>query len=315
MTNTEKDSIILGIESSCDDTGVAIAKEGKILANVIANQEVHRIYGGVIPELASRAHMANIVPTMEKALADAEIDKSELTRIHYTESPGLMGSLLVGIQFAKGLSMALGIPAIGMNHMDGHIYSLFLSERKPEFPLLCLTVSGGHTQLSWVENKSSIVVIGKTLDDAAGEAFDKAGKVMGLPYPAGPVIDRLAKRGTAKFVFPKTRVDELDFSYSGLKSAFMRVVQQGNKKNPAFVEENLADLCASIQEAIVLQLLTKMRSALKERNPMSLGVVGGVSANSALRAAMTALSEEVAVPIYFPERGYSTDNAAMLLGV
>lgn len=308
--------IILGIESSCDDTGAAIIQNHKILSNVIASQKVHQNFGGVVPELASRAHQQNIVPVVNQALKEAGIDKSELSAISYTRGPGLMGSLLVGSSFAKSLSMALDIPLIEVNHMQGHILAHFIddaNEHSPEFPFLCLTVSGGHTQIVRVDDFFKMTVLGETIDDAAGEAFDKAGKIMGLDYPAGPLIDKLSKEGNPeRFKFSKPKVDGLNFSFSGLKTGFMNFINRESQKNPDFIEENKADLCASIQRTITDILFEKFISAADQTNIKHLAIAGGVSANSEIRTRLKQLEEKQNYKVYIPKFAYTTDNAAMI---
>lgn len=308
--------IILGIESSCDDTGAAVIQNNKILSNVIANQKVHQSYGGVVPELASRAHQQNIVPVVSEALKQANIRTGELSAIAYTRGPGLMGSLLVGNSFAKSLSMALGIPLIEVNHMVGHIMAHFIedaNDEAPEFPFLCLTVSGGHTQIVLIKDYFELEILGETIDDAAGEAFDKAGKIMGLDYPAGPIIDKLAKEGDPKkFKFAKPKVDDLNFSFSGLKTSFLYFLQKEVKKNPDFVEENLTDLCASIQKTIVDVLMDKLKKAAKKTGIHRVAIAGGVSANSEIRNHLKEMENQGKWQVFIPKFSYTTDNAAMI---
>lgn len=308
--------IILGIESSCDDTGAAIIRKRKILSNVIANQKVHQTYGGVVPELASRAHQKNMVPVIDQALKQAGIQARDLNAIAYTRGPGLMGSLLVGSSFAKSLSLALNIPLIEVNHMQAHILAHFIddaNETPPTFPFLCLTVSGGHTQIVKVTDYFEMEVLGETIDDAAGEAFDKAGKILGLDYPAGPIIDRLAKEGNpTKFQFSKPKVDGLNFSFSGLKTSILYFVQKETKKNANFIQENLVDLCASIQSTIVEILVDKVQLAVEQTAIKNVAIAGGVSANSELRLQLRMLSEEKNWMVFIPKFEYTTDNAAMI---
>lgn len=308
--------IILGIESSCDDTAAAIIQNREILSNVIANQKVHQSYGGVVPELASRAHQQNIVPVVNEALKQAGIDRKQLSAIAFTRGPGLMGSLLVGNSFAKSLSMALNIPLIEVNHMQGHIMAHFIkdaNETSPEFPFLCLTVSGGHTQIVKITDYFEMEILGETIDDAAGEAFDKSGKILGLDYPAGPIIDKLAKEGDSnKFKFSKPRVDGLNFSFSGLKTGILYFIQRETKKNPNFIQENLNDLCASIQKTIADILMKKLIQAAEETGIYQLAIAGGVSANSEIRSRLRALETEKGWKTFIPKFEYTTDNAAMI---
>ena len=308
--------IILGIESSCDDTAAAVIQNHKILSNVIANQKIHQSYGGVVPELASRAHQQNIVPVVNEAIKIAGIKKEDLSAIAYTRGPGLMGSLLVGSSFAKSLSLALDIPLIEINHMVGHILAHFIedaNENPPEFPFLCLTVSGGHTQIVKVSNYFEMEILGETIDDAAGEAFDKAGKIMGLDYPSGPIIDKLAKEGNPdKFKFSKPKVDEFKFSFSGLKTAILYFIQKEVKENPHFIEENLNDLCASIQKTIVDILMEKLIAAAEKTGITQVAIAGGVSANSEIRNRLKSMETEKNWKVFIPKFEYTTDNAAMI---
>lgn len=312
-------TIILGIESSCDDTGAAILKNGKILANVIAGQEVHSKYGGVVPELASRAHQKNILPTVSVALDKAGVDLKDLTAIAYTRGPGLMGSLLVGISFAKSLAMSLGIPSIAVDHMKGHVLSQFISspedpedKKVPRFPFLSLIVSGGHTQLVMVHAPDNMELIGKTLDDAAGEAFDKTAKMLGLPYPGGPVIDKLAREGRPVFEFNKPKVQGLDMSFSGLKTSILRFLQKELKSDPDFISSNMNDICASVQRCITEILMDKLSNAIEQYNPKDISLAGGVAANSEIRGSFMEIAEEHGVEGFIPEFQYCTDNAAMI---
>ncbi|MFV0305391.1 MAG: tRNA (adenosine(37)-N6)-threonylcarbamoyltransferase complex transferase subunit TsaD [Moheibacter sp.] len=308
--------IILGIESSCDDTGAAVIQNNKILSNIIANQKVHQNYGGVVPELASRAHQKNIVPVIDEALKQAGIKKNRLSAIAYTRGPGLMGSLLVGSSFAKSLSLALDIPLIEINHMQGHILAHFIEDannKPPEFPFLCLTVSGGHTQIVKVSNYFEMEVLGETIDDAAGEAFDKSGKILGLDYPAGPIIDKLAKEGNPKkFTFSKPKVEGLNFSFSGLKTAILYFIQKETKVNPNFIQENLVDLCASIQYTIVEILIKKLNLAVKQTGIKNVAIAGGVSANSEIRKRLKEMETIDNWTVFIPKFEYTTDNAAMI---
>lgn len=308
--------IILGIESSCDDTGAAVIQNNKILSNIIANQKVHQNYGGVVPELASRAHQKNIVPVIDEALKQAGIKKNRLSAIAYTRGPGLMGSLLVGSSFAKSLSLALDVPLIEINHMQGHILAHFIEDannKPPEFPFLCLTVSGGHTQIVKVSNYFEMEVLGETIDDAAGEAFDKSGKILGLDYPAGPIIDKLAKEGNPKkFTFSKPKVEGLNFSFSGLKTAILYFIQKETKVNPNFIQENLVDLCASIQYTIVEILIKKLNLAVKQTGIKNVAIAGGVSANSEIRKRLKEMETIDNWTVFIPKFEYTTDNAAMI---
>ena len=312
---SQKSIIILGVESSCDDTSAAVVKEGKIHSNIIANQEIHKSYGGVVPELASRAHQQNIVPVVNEALKIANIKKEELDAIAFTKGPGLLGSLLVGTSFAKSLSLALNIPLIDVNHMQGHIMAHFIDEGKkmPTFPFLCLTVSGGHTQIVLVKGYFDLEVIGETLDDAAGEAFDKSAKILGLEYPGGPLIDKYAKQGNSEaFKFTKPRVGNLEFSFSGLKSNILQVIQRESKKNPDFIKDNLYDLCASIQHTIISILLEKIDNAVLKTGITQIAIAGGVSANSGLRNALIEREKTHKWCVFIPKFEYCTDNAAMI---
>ncbi|MFD0862466.1 tRNA (adenosine(37)-N6)-threonylcarbamoyltransferase complex transferase subunit TsaD [Sungkyunkwania multivorans] len=307
---------ILGIESSCDDTAAAIIHNGKKLSNVVANQQIHKEYGGVVPELASRAHQQNIVPVVQQAIAKANIDKKQLSAIAFTRGPGLMGSLLVGTSFAKSLSLGLGIPLIEVNHMQAHILAHFIDEEgysQPNFPFLAMTISGGHTQIVKVNDHFDMEVIGETIDDAVGEAYDKSGKILGLPYPAGPFIDKLAQKGNPKaFPFPKPQVKGLDFSFSGLKTAILYFVQKNEKENPNFIKENLEDICASIQHTIVNILMDKLKKASKKTGIKEIAIGGGVSANSGIRKALMEGEKKYGWTAYIPKFEYTTDNAAMI---
>jgi N6-L-threonylcarbamoyladenine synthase len=309
---------ILGIESSCDDTSAAVLSDTTILSNVIAGQKVHAEYGGVVPELASRAHQQNIIPVVDTALKRAKISKNQLSAIACTNGPGLMGSLLVGSSFAKSFAFCLDIPLITADHLQGHVLAAFLDNvgehrAHPHFPFLCLTVSGGHTLLLKVHNYFDMEVLGRTIDDAAGEAFDKAAKILGLTYPGGPVIDKLAQAGDpARFSFSMAHLPELDYSFSGLKTSFLYFVRDQLKLNPHFIEENLNDLAASIQKAIIQSLINKLKEALKQHDCRDLVLAGGVSANSGLRAAASDLAQKYNRNIFLPPLYLSTDNAAMI---
>ncbi len=313
-----KDVIILGIESSCDDTSAAVIKNGVMLSNVIANQSVHASYGGVVPELASRAHQQNIIPVVAEALKRAEINKTDITGIAYTRGPGLLGSLLVGTSFAKGLSQSLEVPMMEVNHLQAHVLAHYISEGKegekqPDFPFLCLLVSGGNSQIILVRSHMDMEVIGQTIDDAAGEAFDKCAKVMGLPYPGGPHVDKLAKEGNPnRFKLNKPQIQAYDYSFSGLKTSFLYLVRDEMKSNPNFIEENINDLCASLQKTVVDVLMNKLKKAADELNIKELAVAGGVSANSALRQAFIDYGQKYNWNIFIPPFAFTTDNAAMI---
>ena len=307
---------ILAIESSCDETAASIIVDGKILSNFIANQTVHEKYGGVVPELASRAHMENIVPVVDAALKKAfpTLSRNEqlaqLNAIAFTQAPGLIGSLLVGAQFAKSMALALNIPLIAVHHMQAHVLANLIDDPKPNFPFLCLTVSGGHTQIVKCNSASDMLILGETIDDAAGEAFDKISKLLGLPYPGGPVLDKLAQLGNPKaFVFAKPQVPNLDFSFSGLKTSVLYFLQ---KQSPEFIQENLNDLCASVQYTIIEILLKKLKKAIQETGINEVSIAGGVSANSGLRKGMEQLGKDTHSAIFLPKFEYCTDNAAMI---
>lgn len=307
----------MAIESSCDDTSAAVISDGYLLSNVIASQKVHEAYGGVVPELASRAHQQNIVPVVSEALRQAGIAKSDISAIAYTRGPGLLGSLLVGTSFAKGLALGLNIPLIEVNHLQAHVLSHFIKESEedkvPEFPYLCLLISGGNSQIILVKSESDMEILGKTIDDAAGEAFDKCAKVMGLPYPGGPHIDRLAALGNSKaFHFSKPHIPGLDYSFSGLKTSFLYTVRDNLKNNPNFIKENLEDLCASLQKTIIDILLDKLEIAIRQTGIKSVAIGGGVSANSGVRNAVQALCDKHKITAWIPPRKFTTDNAAMV---
>ena len=309
--------IILGIESSCDDTSASIIKDGVLMSNVIASQKVHEAYGGVVPELASRAHQQNIVPVVSEAIKQAGIKKEDINGIAFTRGPGLLGSLLVGTSFAKGLSLALNIPLLDVNHLHGHVLSHFIKEDEntevPTFPYLCLLVSGGNSQIIKVNSPSEMEVLGQTIDDAAGEAFDKCAKVMGLPYPGGPYIDRLASEGDAtRFKFSKPHIKGLDYSFSGLKTSFLYTLRDETKLNPNFVEENKADLAASLQKTIIDILMDKFSKAIKETGIKTVAIGGGVSANSGVRDAVAEYCSRRGIKAFIPKRTFTTDNAAMI---
>lgn len=309
---------ILGIESSCDDTSAAVIRDQEIISNLIANQEVHRKFGGVVPELASRAHQQNIIPVVQQALDKAKVHKNKLHAVAFTRGPGLLGSLLVGTSFAKSFALASGIPIIEVDHMEAHILAHFIKEpgiekEIPRFPFLCLTVSGGHTQIVLVKDHFDFAIVGKTIDDAAGEAFDKAAKIMGLPYPGGPLIDQLAKDGNENaFSFPEPSIPGLNYSFSGLKTSFLYFLRDRLKDDPFFIGKNQNDLAASIQKVIVNVLLKKLVRASKEFNIQDIAIAGGVSANSRLRSSLQETAQELDWKVFIPKFEYCTDNAAMI---
>ncbi|MBR9913795.1 MAG: tRNA (adenosine(37)-N6)-threonylcarbamoyltransferase complex transferase subunit TsaD [Algicola sp.] len=313
---TSQNIYILAIESSCDDTAAAVMCNGKILSNIIASQKIHEEYGGVVPELASRAHQQNIVPVVDQALKQAGIDKTQLHAVAFTRGPGLMGSLLVGTSFAKSLAYGLNIPLIDVNHMQAHILAHFIEEdafEQPPFPFLAMTISGGHTQIVRVDDYFDMTVIGETIDDAVGEAFDKSGKLLGLGYPAGPEIDKRAKLGNPKaFKFTKPKVDGLNFSFSGLKTAILYFIQKEVKANPQFIETHLNDICASIQYTIIGILMDKLKKAVKQTGINHIAIGGGVSANSGIREALKNAEGKFGWTTYVPKFEYTTDNAAMI---
>jgi N6-L-threonylcarbamoyladenine synthase len=305
--------IILAIESSCDETSVAVCDNGKITANVIANQTIHENYGGVIPELASRVHQQNIVPAVQQALAIAKVNKKELNAVAFTRGPGLLGSLLVGVSFAKSFALALNLPLVAVNHMQAHILAHFIDEPKPQFPFLCLTVSGGHTQIVLVKDYFDMEIVGETLDDAAGEAFDKTAKILNLPYPGGPLIDKYAQQGNPiAFKFPEPQIQGLNYSFSGFKTAILYFIRDRQKENPLFIAQNLADICASVQFSIVNILLNKLKKAAVQYGVKEIAIAGGVSANSGLRNALTEMKDKLGWNIYIPAFQYCTDNAGMI---
>lgn len=308
---------ILGIESSCDDTSAAIIRDGILLSNVIAGQKVHEEYGGVVPELASRAHQQNIVPVVDTAIKRAGINKQDIDAIAFTRGPGLLGSLLVGTSFAKGMSLGLNIPLVDVNHLHGHVLSHFIrreaNDEVPEYPFLCLLISGGNSQIILVKNYNDMEVLGQTIDDAAGEAFDKCAKVMGLPYPGGPHIDRLAAEGNAfRFKFSKPHIPGLDYSFSGLKTSFLYTLRDAKKVDPDFVEKNMADIAASLQRTIIEILLDKLRKAVDITGVKQVAIGGGVSANSGVRQAVADFCAQRGIKAFIPERLFTTDNAAMV---
>ena len=306
-------SIILAIESSCDETSVAVCNNGKITSNVIANQTIHQNYGGVIPELASRVHQQNIVPVIHQALADSGVDKKDIDAVAFTQGPGLLGALLVGVSFAKSFALALDVPLISVNHMQAHILAHFIDDPKPAFPFLCLTVSGGHTQIVLVKDYFDMEIVGETLDDAAGEAFDKTAKILNLPYPGGPLIDKHAQLGNSlAYKFPVPQIKALDYSFSGFKTAILYFVRDHVKENPNFIPENLDDICASVQHSIVQILMTKLKKAAIQYGIKEVAIAGGVSANSGLRGALKQMEEALGWKTYIPQFQYCTDNAAMI---
>ncbi len=311
-------AIILGIESSCDDTAAAVIRDGVLLSNIISSQKVHEAYGGVVPELASRAHQQNIIPVVDQALKKAGVDKKDLSAIAFTRGPGLMGSLLVGASFAKGLSSSLDIPMVDVNHLQAHVLAHFIKETEddnsqPQFPFLCLLVSGGNSQIILVRSHKDMEIVGQTIDDAAGEAFDKCAKVMGLAYPGGPIVDRLAKEGNpTKFKLNKPHIPDYNYSFSGLKTSFLYLLRDELKEDTDFVEKNKADLCASLQKTIIDILMDKLRKASKDLGIKEVAVAGGVSANSGLRAAFQDHANRYGWKIHIPPFGYTTDNAAMV---
>ena len=312
----KKPVYILGIESSCDDTSAAVICDAKVLSNVVANQEVHSKYGGVVPELASRAHQQNIVPVVQQALEQAKITKDKLSAIAFTRGPGLMGSLLVGTSFAKSLALGLQIPLIDVNHMQAHILAHFIKDEEskiPTFPFICLTISGGHTQIVKVSDHFKMEILGETIDDAVGEAFDKSAKILGLKYPGGPLIDKHAKLGNPKaYKFTKPKVGDLDFSFSGLKTGILYFIQKQVRINPKFIEENLNDICASIQFTIVEILMDKLKNAVKKTGIKQIAIAGGVSANSEIRNRLQLAEKHFGWTTFVPKFEFTTDNAAMI---
>lgn len=307
-----KSIVILGIESSCDETSAAVLRDGKIISNVIATQKIHEKYGGVVPELASRAHQKNIIPVVNEALKIAGIENENISAIAFTKGPGLLGSLLVGVSFAKGLALGLEIPLIEVNHLDAHVLSVFI-DNNPKFPFLCMIVSGGHTQIVLAKNFDELQIIGQTLDDAAGEAFDKTAKIFGLPYPGGPLIDKNAQNGNATaFQFPHPKISQFDFSFSGLKTSVLYFIREKLKADEYFIEKNMNDLCASVQKTIVEILMEKLISASKKFGINEIAIAGGVAANSGLRKTLAETAEKLNWKIYIPKFEYCTDNAAMI---
>ena len=304
---------ILAIESSCDETSAAVCREGKILSNIVASQSIHEQYGGVVPELASRAHIQYIVQVVDAALQKAGYDVRDLSAIAFTQSPGLIGSLLVGAQFAKSVALSLDLPLIAVHHMQAHVLANLIDDPKPEFPFLCLTISGGHTQIVLAESPARMRVIGETIDDAAGEAFDKTAKLLGLPYPGGPLIDKYAADGKSdRFHFPEPRIPELDFSFSGLKTSILYFLQENLAKDPNFVNDNISDICASVQQRIISILLNKLTKASEQTGIKNICIAGGVSANKGLRKALEELGKHNSWNVFIPKFEYCTDNAAMI---
>lgn len=310
-----RDINILAIESSCDDTSAAIVKNDTVLSNIVASQKIHELYGGVVPELASRAHQQHIVLVVQQALKEAKIEKKQLDAIAFTQGPGLVGSLIVGASFAKSMALALNLPLIGVNHMEAHVLAHLINDGSPipSFPFLCLTISGGHTQIVLVESARKMRVLGQTIDDAAGEAFDKTAKILGLPYPGGPLIDKYAKLGNPKtFEFAKPRIPDLDFSFSGLKTSILYTLQKKQKENLNFIEENLNDICASVQSTISNILFEKLIQAANQHKINEISIAGGVSANSHIRSELERIGKARGWNTYIPKFEYCTDNAAMI---
>ena len=306
-------STILAIESSCDETSAAVISNGKICSNIIATQVIHQKYGGVVPELASRAHQQHIVSVVEKALLDAKVSKKDLNAIAFTRGPGLLGALLVGASFAKALALGLNIPLIEVNHMQAHVLAHFIEEPAPSFPFLCLTVSGGHTQIVLIRSPLDMEIIGETQDDAVGEAFDKTAKLLNLPYPGGPLVDKYAQQGNPlAYTFPLSEMPALNFSFSGIKTSILYFLQDKTRNNPQFVEENIADICASVQHTLIKMLLQKLRKAAKQTRISDIAIAGGVSANSGLRKSLLELGEQERWNVFIPRFEYCTDNAAMI---
>lgn len=304
---------ILAIESSCDETSAAIISNGQLRSNIVATQVIHQKYGGVVPELASRAHQQHILPVVEKALEDAKVSKKDLNAIAFTRGPGLLGALLVGASFAKALALGLNVPLIEVNHMQAHVLAHFIEEPRPAFPFLCLTVSGGHTQIVLVRGPLEMEIIGETQDDAVGEAFDKTAKLLSLPYPGGPLVDKYAQQGNPlAFPFPLSDMPGLNFSFSGIKTAILYFLQDRAKSNPQFVEDNIADICASVQHTLIKMLLQKLRKAAKQTGISHIAIAGGVSANSGLRKTLQEMGEKEQWKVYIPRFEYCTDNAAMI---
>jgi N6-L-threonylcarbamoyladenine synthase len=305
--------VILGIESSCDETSASVCVDGMILSNVIANQTIHEAYGGVVPELASRVHQQNIVPAVQQALLNAKVNKNDIDAVAFTRGPGLLGSLLVGVSFAKAFALARNLPLIDINHMQAHILAHFIGDHKPSFPFLCLTVSGGHTQIVLVNDYFDMQVIGQTIDDAAGEAMDKTSKILGLPYPGGPLIDKYARQGNPDtYKFPEPQIPGYDYSFSGLKTSILYFIRDNVAKNPDFISQNLSDICASVEKRIVTILLNKLQKAAQAHGIKQIALAGGVSANTGLREGLQALGIKNGWESFIPKMEYCTDNAAMI---
>lgn len=306
-------SVILAIESSCDETSASICIDGKILSNVIANQTIHEAYGGVVPELASRVHQQNIVPAVQQSIVNAKISKNDIDAVAFTRGPGLLGSLLVGVSFAKAFALAKNLPLIEVNHMQAHVLAHFIDDPKPGFPFLCLTVSGGHTQIVLVKDYFDMEIVGQTNDDAAGEALDKTSKILGLPYPGGPMIDKYARLGNPDaYKFPEPQIPGLNFSFSGLKTAILYFIRDNTQLNPNFVHDNIADICASVERRIVTILLNKLKKAAQQYGIKDVALAGGVSANTGLRNGLKQLGEKMGWNTFIPQFQYCTDNAAMI---
>ncbi len=305
--------VILGIESSCDETSAAICADGQILSNIIANQTIHEAYGGVVPELASRVHQQNIVPAVQQAITNAKVSKNDIDAVAFTRGPGLLGSLLVGVSFAKAFALAKNIPLIEVNHMQAHVLAHFIGDEKPSFPFLCLTVSGGHTQIVLIKDYFDMEVIGQTTDDAAGEALDKTSKILGLPYPGGPMIDKYARLGNADaYKFPEPQIAGYDFSFSGLKTAILYFIRDHVKLNPNFISDNIADICASVEKRVYTILLGKLKKAAADYGIKQVALAGGVSANTGLRNGLRQMGEDMGLETFIPKFEYCTDNAAMI---
>lgn len=305
--------VILGIESSCDETSASICADGVILSNVIANQTIHEAYGGVVPELASRVHQQNIVPAVQQSILNAKISKNDIDAVAFTRGPGLLGSLLVGVSFAKAFALARNLPLIEINHMQAHVLAHFIDDPKPSFPFLCLTVSGGHTQIVLVKDYFNMEVIGQTTDDAAGEALDKTSKILGLPYPGGPLIDKYARLGNPDaYRFPEPQIPGLNFSFSGLKTAILYFIRDNVKLNPGFVQDNMADICASVEKRVTTILLNKVKKAAQQYHIKDVALAGGVSANTGLRQGLKQMGDDMGWNTFIPKFEYCTDNAAMI---
>jgi N6-L-threonylcarbamoyladenine synthase len=305
--------VILGIESSCDETSASVCADGHILSNVIANQTIHEAYGGVVPELASRVHQQNIVPAVQQSILNAKISKNDIDAVAFTRGPGLLGSLLVGVSFAKAFALARNLPLIEINHMQAHVLAHFIDDPKPSFPFLCLTVSGGHTQIVLVKDYFDMQIVGQTTDDAAGEALDKTSKILGLPYPGGPMIDKYARIGNPNaYQFPEPQIPGLDFSFSGLKTAILYFIRDNTKLNPSFVQDNMADICASVEKRITTILLNKLKKAANQYGVKDIALAGGVSANTGLRQGLKQMGGELGWNTFIPQFQYCTDNAAMI---